>query len=59
VNGVNTVGEISGDGNGNISGGVYDSVQDGTAYSSISIGPGTYSVSSNGRALLNFATALS
>jgi hypothetical protein len=59
VNGVNTVGEISGDGNGNISGGVYDSVRDGTAYSGISIGPGTYSVSSNGRSLLNFATAIS
>jgi hypothetical protein len=59
VNGVNTVGLISGDGNGNISGGIFDSVADGNDLNGVTINPGTYGVSPAGRATVNFTTSAS
>ncbi len=60
VGGVNIVGALTADGNGNVTGGEFDGVRDG-----ISIGAavainngGTYSVSSNGRAVVNYTTNL-
>lgn len=56
IDGQNTVGLITADGNGNITGGTYDAVQDGTAVGSVSITPGTYAVGSDGSVVVNFST---
>jgi hypothetical protein len=49
LGGVNTVGRVTADGNGNISAGAYDFVQDGTSFSNISL-TGTYNLNASGRA---------
>jgi fibronectin-binding autotransporter adhesin len=57
--GVNTVGQISVDGNGNITGGSLDFVRDGSPQLAQTLGSGTYSLASNGRmtAALGASTA--
>jgi hypothetical protein len=52
--GINTIGAFSSDGNGNISGGTYDSAQDGTPILKAAT-TGTYSLAANGRAIVNIA----
>jgi hypothetical protein len=58
INGQNTVGIITADGNGTITGGTYDSVQDGTPVTAASItSGGTYSVGADGSVVVNFTTS--
>lgn len=52
--GVNSIGAFTGDGSGNISGGSYDSAQDGVPTLKATV-TGTYSLESNGRATINLA----
>jgi hypothetical protein len=53
--GVVTVGVFSTDGNGNITGGSYDSVPDGNPVANATLG-GTYDISPKGRATINLTT---
>jgi hypothetical protein len=58
INGQNTVGIITADGNGTITGGAYDSVVDGTSVANASItSGGTYTVFSDGSVVANFTTS--
>jgi len=50
--GVNSIGAFSSDGNGNITGGTYDSAADGVPNLKTAV-TGTYSLTSNGRATIN------
>lgn len=60
MNGVNTVGVLTADGNGNITGGEFDAVRDGTSQGAgVAInGTGTYSVASSGCVVVNYVTNL-
>jgi hypothetical protein len=53
--GVNTVGAFTSDGNGTITAGTYDSVQDGTPTANVSIA-GSYSVDPQGRAMIGLTS---
>lgn len=58
INGQNTVGVITADGNGNITGGSYDAVIDGTPVSNAAISSGgTYVVGQDGSVVVNFTTS--
>src|SRR5579872_1518397 len=58
INGQNTVGVITADGNGNITGGSYDAVIDGTPVSNAAISAGgTYVVGQDGSVVVNFTTS--
>ncbi len=58
INGQNTVGIITADGNGTITGGAYDSVQDGNSVANASItSGGAYTVFSDGSVIVNFTTS--
>ena len=52
--GVNSAGALTGDGNGNITGGSYDSVQDGVPISNASL-EGSYSIDERGRATISLS----
>jgi hypothetical protein len=47
--GVNSVGQLATDGNGNITGGAFDWVRDGSPQLGVTIGSGTYTLASTGR----------
>jgi hypothetical protein len=47
--GVNEVGQLAADGNGNVSSGSLDSVRDGAPFLAQTIAPGTYTTAANGR----------
>ncbi|MGA2695749.1 MAG: hypothetical protein ABSE92_06790 [Terriglobales bacterium] len=58
INGQNTVGVITADGNGAITGGAYDAVIDGSPVSNAAItSGGTYTVGQDGSVVVNFTTS--
>jgi hypothetical protein len=58
IGAVHTVGVFTGNGSGAVTGGAFDSVQDGNVQSNVAITGGTYNVASNGRATVGLGSSV-